>query len=169
MARVIANFLVGANFATCSAGSSKALSFPADRRQFHALRARASAILIGGATYRAEPYLSTTRPLLVATRDPGAVTNANPTTEFMAAAPSDLVEIALQRFNPPLLIEGGVSFITPLLRARLIDELHLTRSQIQGDSHFFEIDLLAQYRLSEEQLDPNSGGSFQIWVPTSGN
>ena len=169
MARVIANLLVGANLATCKSGSSKTLSFPADRRQFHALRGRVSAILIGGATYRAEPYLSTMQPLLVATREPGVATKANPATEFIAADPSTLIEIALKRFDPPILVEGGVNFIAPLLKAKLIDELNLTRSTIHGDSHFFAIDLLAQYRQIEERVDPTSGGSFQIWVPASGN
>jgi len=169
MARVIANLLIGANLATCKAGSSKALSFPADRSQFHALRGRASAILIGGATYRAEPYLSTKQPLLVATREPDLATKANPATDFIAADPSALIAIALTRFDPPILIEGGVNFIAPLLKAKLIDELNLTRSTVNGDSQYFNLDLLAHYRQIEERVDPISGGSFQIWAPAADN
>lgn len=166
MARVIANLLVGANLATCEAGRSKALSFPADRSLFHALRARANAILIGGATYRSEPYSTYSKPLLVSTKDPGAFTKPNPATEFMAADPMALVEIALERFQAPILIEGGVNFLAPLLMATMVDELNLARSPNPGDSHFFEMGLLSKYRQIDDRLDPNSQGRFQIWIPS---
>lgn len=165
MTRVIANLLVGANLATAEKGRSGALSFPADRSRFHALRGRARAILIGGATYRAEPYSQTPAPLLVATRDATLLTLLNPTAEFMEVDPLSLIDIAIERFGAPILVEGGVSFMAPLLERAIIDELHLVRSPKSGGSHFFEESLLSRYQLVNQEFDPITGGAFQTWTP----
>jgi riboflavin biosynthesis pyrimidine reductase len=63
--RITANLVIGADGATVLEGSSKALSSQADRSRFHALRERASTILIGGNTARNEPYAKTPVPLVI--------------------------------------------------------------------------------------------------------
>lgn len=170
MARVIANLVVGRNLATSLHGRSSALSFPADRARFHALRGGASAIVIGGATFRAEPYFknedrSNVKPLLVATKNSSLLNSSYAGIEFIDMEPQNLIESALAKFGAPILIEGGVAFITPLISSCQIDRLYLTRSPEIGDSDFFDEELLTGYQLFEEEVDPGSGGKFQTWIP----
>jgi dihydrofolate reductase len=60
------------------------------------------------------------------------------------------------------LIEGGVNFISSLIAESLIDLLHITRVNQDGDGHFFdESNLLKNYeRQSIEMID---GVSFESW------
>lgn len=165
---ILANLLVGSNGATTKDGSSKALTHPLDRERFHKLRQRARAIVIGGSTFRNEPYLrSTSRdneneiPLYVATRISGLV---NPNTIFSSLNPILIVRQALSDAGSPILIEGGVNFLRELIAATLIDELYITRVEKVGDGLFLDEDFLtSKYALLEWQDEGEI--RFEIWRP----
>mgnify|MGYP006286399139 CR=1 FL=1 len=63
---LISNLIIGSNEATTLAGSSFGLSFPADKERMQIIRGEAGAILVGGNTYRSEPYQRLEKPVLVA-------------------------------------------------------------------------------------------------------
>jgi hypothetical protein len=65
--RVAANLVIGADGSTTRGGSSRGLSFEADRQRFHQLRGEFDVILVGGNTARSEPYSKTPIPLIVLT------------------------------------------------------------------------------------------------------
>lgn len=152
-----ANLVVATNGATTLTGRSKGLSFPEDREQFHSLRSQAKAILIGGATFRTEPYKSSPLPLYIATR------HGNRARRQYSVSPQELVEIASREVGSPLLIEGGVNFLKPLLVESIVDTFFLTRSKVLGDGDFFAETLLARYqRIASTEFN---AGVLERWQP----
>lgn len=162
--RVIANLLVANNGATSLGGTSSPLSPASDRRRFHELRAQARAILIGGNTYRNEPYSSSPLPLYVASRS--LPPSHSSQVHILAQSPHDLIERAISDHGAPILIEGGPHFLQPLIEVQDIDVIHITRVALDGDSDFFDEDLLTENYLLTEQASGGVGSSFvtfQIW------
>ncbi len=161
MPTVRANLVVGRNGMTTKAGSSKALSSSADRKQFHRLRSLAQVILIGGSTFRSEPYSEPPLPLHVSTRS-----KLEPTEKarFFNLSPSQLLNQALEAGFEQVLIEGGVNFLATLISESRIDEIHLTRAQVDGDADFFdERELKRLYLLGDERFEKET--CFEVWVP----
>ena len=161
MPRVRANLLVGGNGMTTLEGSSRPLSNSADRKRFHALRDSACAIVIGGSTYRSEPYSRTPIPLYVSTRVK-ELSGSN--TKFLNLSPLKLVELALSEVDGVILIEGGVNFLSELIGSEVIDEFNITRVQKNGDGYpFSETQLQHHYQL---ELSEKSGDAvFELWRP----
>ena len=164
---VWANFLIAANGATTLHGSSSSLSSPRDRRRFHDLRAEAKAIVIGGNTFRREPYRSSPLPLFVATRgNIEMLRERNPLASFLHLSPQEIVEHARKEVGDPILIEAGGQFLSPLLRNKAITNFRLTRSKRNGDGDFYLLDddlqdyqCVAREEFAEED--------FEVWVPRS--
>lgn len=157
--QLLANLLIASNGATTLAGRSRGLSFRADRERFHQIRSSARAIVIGGGTYRAEPYLDVTLPLYVASR---GFSGAPPF--IISASPLEVIEMALHESGAPVLIEGGVEFLARPIEMRLIDKFYISRSIIAGDGNFFDEDLLrGNYRITD--TEEVTGGRFEIWRP----
>lgn len=146
---------------TTLAGSSRLLSNPEDRRRFHALRESASAIAIGGSTFRSEPYSKTTLPLYVSTRGKDL---SGSSAKFFNLSPLKLVELALSEIDGVILIEGGVNFLAELIERRAIDEINITRVQKNGDGYpFNQAHLELYYQLEQSE---NSGDTvFELWIP----
>ena len=165
MSEILANMVVGANGATALSGRSKGLTFAADRSNFHKLRSSAKAIVIGGQTYRSEPYSNSTIPLYIASRSSTLSSRENKAT-IIDAPPAEVVRIALAREGSPILIEGGINFVADLINRRAITDLFLTRSNSIGDSHFFdEVKLRENYICSQSQSI--EGGLIELWQPIS--
>jgi dihydrofolate reductase len=82
----------------------------------------------------------------------------------MNATPSQVVASALAEIGPVILVEGGISFLEPLLENCEIDRLFLTRSPIDGDNDFFDFELLRKnYEIAvSKKLDDIT---FEEWVP----
>ena len=162
---VWANFLIAANGATTLRGSSSALSSRRDRQCFHDLRAEAKAIVIGGNTFRREPYRRSPLPLFVATRgDIEMLRQRNPLATFLHLSPEEIVEQTRKAVGDPILIEAGGRFLSPLLRNTAITLLHLTRSKASGDGDFYLLDDdLHHYQCVELEEFPEE--SFERWVP----
>ena len=158
--KTMANILLARNLATSLGGSSRALSPKSDRIRFHQIRTLAKAILIGGQSYRNEPYSKLSLPLYISSRtlNEGAAGNKF----IFNQDPAWLINRALLEQGYPVLIEGGVNFISNLISESLIDLLYITRVNQDGDGHFFdESQLLKNYqRQSIEVID---GASFESW------
>ena len=158
--KTMANILLARNLATSLGGSSRELSPESDRIRFHQIRTLAKAILIGGQSYRNEPYSKLSLPLYISSRtlNEGAVGSKF----IFNQDPAWLINRALLEQGYPVLIEGGVNFISSLIAESLIDLLYITRVNKDGDGHFFdESNLLKNYeRQSIEMID---GVSFESW------
>jgi riboflavin biosynthesis pyrimidine reductase len=158
--KVMANILLARNLATSLGGSSRALSPESDRIRFHQIRTLAKAILIGGQSYRNEPYSKLSLPLYISSR---TLSEGGSSSQFIFnQEPAWLIKRALLEQGCPVLIEGGVNFISSLITQSLIDLLYITRVNQDGDGHFFdESQLLKNYeRRSIEIID---GASFESW------
>jgi len=156
----MANILLAKNLATSLGGSSRALSPESDRIRFHQIRTLAKAILIGGQSYRNEPYSKLSLPLYISSR---TLSEGSSDSQFIFnQEPAWLIKRALLEQGSPVLIEGGVNFIASLITQSLIDFLYITRVNQDGDGHFFdESQLLQNYeRQSIEIID---GASFESW------
>ena len=158
--KTMANILLARNLATSLGGSSRELSPKSDRIRFRQIRTLAKAILIGGQSYRNEPYSKLSLPLYISSRtlNEGAADNKF----IFNQDPAWLINRALLEQGYPVLIEGGVNFISSLIAESLIDLLYITRVNKDGDGHFFdESNLLKNYeRQSIEMID---GVSFESW------
>jgi riboflavin biosynthesis pyrimidine reductase len=162
--RVLANLVVAPNGATTSGGRSASLSSATDRQRFHEIRSRARAIAIGGNTYRNEPYSNTKLPLFVATRQARSDRGLPANCRFINKAPDEVIEIALSEYGAPVLIEGGVKFLLPLLEKRLIDTLYVTRSNKLGDADFLDNNQL-QLHYVRKSVEKLHDVEFEVWNP----
>ena len=158
--KTMANILLARNLATSLGGSSRELSPESDRIRFHQIRTLAKAILIGGQSYRNEPYSKLSLPLYISSRtlNEGAVGNKF----IFNQDPAWLINRALLEQGSPVLIEGGVNFISSLIAESLIDLLYITRVNQDGDGHFFnESQLLENYQ--RKSIEVIAGASFESW------
>ena len=162
--QVIANLVVAANGATTMAGRSAPLSSASDRQRFHQIRSKARSIAIGGNTYRSELYGKTKLPVLVATRQVPHKRESEGLVHFLNNSPAEVIGIALAEYGEPVLVEGGVNFLRPLIEQRLIDTFYITRSRNSGDGNFLDRTLLdTNYELTDsESLEEND---FEVWLP----
>jgi riboflavin biosynthesis pyrimidine reductase len=155
---VIANLIVGINGATTIAGRSGPMSDTDDRQRFHELRKRADAIVIGGATSRAEPYASTPVPLIVISHElliPGSA-QRNPLARLSSGTILQTLAQYSSEFST-ILIEAGAGLLEEALRAHLVDELYLTRVEKSGDAPFFTVDPLTCGLILSENIQSQSG------------
>lgn len=162
--QVISNLVVAANGATTVAGRSAPLSSASDRQRFHQIRSKARSIAIGGNTYRSEPYGKTKLPVLVATRQVPHEGESEGLVRFLNNSPAEVIGIALSEYGEPVLVEGGVNFLQPLIEQRLIDTFYLTRSRKSGDGDFLDPSLLnSNYEIVDsESIEENE---FELWLP----
>ena len=160
---MIANLVIASNGATTLGGSSVGLSSPVDRKHFHDLRAKATAIVVGGKTFRNDPYGRTPKPLFVASRQVTPEMQAkNRDAIFKTLSPSDLAHEVISQCGAPVLVEGGLEFISTLIVDGILDQLFLTRTTIAGDGiHLFDEALLRGFNLVS--VEHSEGERFEIW------
>ena len=158
---LISNLIMGKNGATTLDGSSYALSFPADKEQMQKIRGIAGAILVGGATYRSEPYQSLDRPVLVSSAK-GADLPKPRFGEILNLSPGDLADFALKNYASPVLVEGGRDFLMPLLKARKISRMYLTVSETSGDDRFVDYSQLTSGMTLKARTEIPEG-VFEVW------
>ena len=165
MAQILANLVIARNGATSIRGSSRPLSTPEDRKRFHALRKGASAIAIGGPTFRTEPYENLKIPLFVATRDSSTeIGGSSSDVRFYNLSPLELLQVARKEIEGAILIEGGVNFLRDLIAAQVIDQIFISRVDLDGDDYLLDEEALRlNYRLvSTESIGETN---FEIWEP----
>lgn len=159
-ARVVANILIGANGATTLDEKSSPLRTAEDGARFHAIRKLAKVVLIGGNTFRSEPYQKSALPVMVSSNTLTPRTEAN--LVISKLPPQILISEALDKFSSPILIEGGPQFVTPLLREKLIDLFLISRSPACGDGNFFPVELLEE-NYEKVQSEIKGLTNFEIW------
>jgi dihydrofolate reductase len=83
---------------------------------------------------------------------------------FLNNSPAEVIGIALSEYGEPVLVEGGVNFLQPLIEQRLIDTFYLTRSRKSGDGDFLDPSLLnSNYEIVDsESIEENE---FELWLP----
>lgn len=171
MAQILANLIVARNGMTSLRGSSRPLSTPEDREKFHALRKGASAIAIGGSTFRSEPYTNLQIPVFVATRQLSSEVGADqsevrsqPSVRFYDLSPLEILQVASRDVEGAILIEGGVNFLRELIPAQKIDQIYISRVDQNGDDHLLdEHALRSNYRLVS--MEKISNTNFETWEP----
>ena len=136
--------LVGANLATALAGRSHPLraGAPADREFFRSLRSQADLILVGGKTFMAEPYRQSSVPLAIYARRDLLANKSNPVGRVISGEIGNVISKLQDSFggSPKILCEGGPTLISTLIQMELLDQLFLSRSTLNGDSDFFDVD-----------------------------
>ena len=136
--------LVGANLATTLAGRSHPLraGAPADREFFRSLRSQADLILVGGKTFIAEPYRQSSVPLAIYATTNLLAIKSNPVARIVSGEIGDVISKLRDSFGgePRILCEGGPTLISALIQMELLDQLFLSRSKLNGDSDFFDVD-----------------------------
>ena len=151
--------LVGANLATALAGRSHPLraGAPADREFFRSLRSQADLILVGGKTFIAEPYRQSSVPLAIYATTNLLAIKSNPVARIVGGEIGDVISKLRDSFggNPRILCEGGPTLISALIKMELLDQLFLSRSTLNGDSDFFDVDQTKKMLLvsSSDALD----------------
>jgi riboflavin biosynthesis pyrimidine reductase len=137
--------LVGPNLATSIAGRSHPLraGAPSDREFFRSLRSQADLILVGGKTFIAEPYRQSSVPLAIYATSNLLAIKSNPVARVVSGEIGDVVSKLRNSFGgePKILCEGGPTLISALIQMNLLDQLFLSRSTLDGDSDFFDVDL----------------------------
>lgn len=159
-AQVIANIMVAPNLATTLNQTSKPLRTPEDGLRFHQLRKLAKAILIGGQTYRTEPYRNPPKPLYVSSKSLSEMTS--PDLTISTDQPIDLIDSALKKHGAPILIEAGPKLLTQLMLTEKLEKLFISRVPHLGDGDFFDQALLEnRYTKTKNQIVGES--NFELW------
>ena len=144
--------LVGPNLATSIAGRSHPLraGAPSDREFFRSLRSQADLILVGGKTFIAEPYRQSSVPLAIYATSNLLAIKSNPVARVVSGEIDDVVSKLRNSFGgePKILCEGGPTLISALIQMNLLDQLFLSRSTLDGDSDFFDVDLTKKMLLA---------------------
>ena len=144
--------LVGPNLATSIAGRSHPLRAGAqsDREFFGSLRSQADLILVGGKTFIAEPYRQSSVPLAIYATSNLLAIKSNPVARVVSGEIDDVVSKLRNSFGgePKILCEGGPTLISALIQMNLLDQLFLSRSTLDGDSDFFDVDLTKKMLLA---------------------
>jgi riboflavin biosynthesis pyrimidine reductase len=96
---------------------SRPLSSPEDRTRFLSLRQHARCIIIGSKTWAAESYQKTKVPLLVYSKGDREIVDW----------PEEIAQLSA-KYGSPILVEAGPTLLEEMMRAGVIDLLHLTRT-----------------------------------------
>ncbi|CAN2206092.1 hypothetical protein MCEJIRE27_00874 [Candidatus Nanopelagicaceae bacterium] len=151
---LIASLVVGSNGATSLAGNSRPLSTPSDRERFLKRHRSASAFIIGKKSAILESYAATDVPIFVFSRNSDALNLPHPLMQQVTVNRGDLGEISRridQRIEGEIVVEAGVSLLTALINAGVIDQWELSISPIEGDGDFIDYEtLLLKFDVSEE-------------------
>lgn len=156
---LIATLVVGANQATSKGGLSAPLSTGPDRQRFLALHRSAGAIIIGKESAAAEDYSQTKVPIYLFTRSEAVITLPHPLMEQVVISPSQGGELARcareidSRTTGDVVVEAGAQLLKALVEVGAVDFLHLSRSPIEGDGDFLDLNRLLSYFEIESERD----------------
>lgn len=165
---VAASLVLGADGSTSKNGSSSGLSSPNDRARFHKIRGESTAILIGGATARREPYKKTPIPLFIVTHSRVKLQPKNHLAKQLNMDPisalSEIENIFADKDNAQLLVEAGPRLLQVLLDDRKVDNLYLTiNHQVHGENKIDIDKLLTGFKLvSKEIIESDEFCSYEL-------
>ena len=146
---VYANLVIGLDGSTSAEGRSAKLSSDTDRKRFHQLRERADVIFIGGETARREPYGKTPVPLVIVSKFTEIKEiSENKNALIINKDPQSALQIAIEKYGPNVLIEGGPNLLLNLINFG--DELYITIANRYGDGQIVSFDGLTREFIMEE-------------------
>ena len=150
---LIASLVVGVNGATSLGGTSRGLSTPSDRERFLKRHRSAAAFIIGKKSALLESYSASDVPIFVFSRSSEALALPHPLMQQVRINQDDLGEISRQidrGIEGDVIVEAGISLLTALINAGVIDELELSISPIKGDGDYIDTEaLLKNCEISE--------------------
>ena len=126
---VVASIVLGADGSTTP---SRLVSNDIDRKDFLARRRSMDCILIGGNTARTERYENTPAPLVVMTRNSEELKSIYKEATFLSCSPIKAISYCFRKFGSTVGVEVGPDLLIEMIRADLIDELHLTITNKTG-------------------------------------
>ena len=151
---LIASLVVGSNGATSIGGKSAPLSTPSDRARFLERHRSASAFIIGKNSAIIESYGASQVPIFVFSRSNEVLQLPHPLMQQVTVDRGDLGEISRkidERIEGDVVVEAGVSLLTAMIEAQVIDILEISISPIEGDGNFFSVEeMLQNFDCSEE-------------------
>lgn len=160
--RVVANLLLAKNGATTIKGHSAGLRTREDGERFHEIRKSAKAALIGGNTFRNEPYNKSVIPVFVSSNTLPEQNTRN--LQISKLSPEELLAVAIETVGVPVIVEGGPNFLAPLLASKAIDRFYISRVLISGDDNYFSEQLLQVNYKKIESFSKNET-TFETWEP----
>lgn len=139
---ITATLVIGADGASVKNGTSDGVTNHEDRAKFLEFRKKFDCILIGGNTFRNEKYSNPPIPLFVISRS-GSGENISPRAA---------IEKISKLYGENILVEAGPALLTEMIAAGLIDELHLTITQITGgDNPISFVELLRNFVITSDE------------------
>ena len=143
---MISSLVLGADGTSTLHGNSESVTTPIDRQRFLARRRLCDAILIGGNTARNERYQRTPVPLVILSHSRPAILDQNSKAHWWVLSPAQAVARAQWEFGNTLSIEGGIAFISELLKANLLTQLELSITpHTGGEDKVDYLELLAHF------------------------
>lgn len=152
---VIASFVVGRNNATTLGGLSTGLSTPEDRARFLQRHRSAGAFIIGKESAAIENYNATKVPIFIFSRNSAPLKFAHPMMQQITVDRNlmEITRIIDARISGDLVVEAGARLLQALIEVGVVDYLELSRTPIDGDGHFINIDkLLANFEIEEDYV-----------------
>lgn len=167
---VIANMVVGQDGSTTLAGKSKGLSSGQDRERFHRIRRTADAILIGGNTFRLEPYGKSPKPLFVLSRNPDLLqlTKKNMTATVLKMNLSSAITHLRKIGFSKILVEAGPTLFEEALRNGVLNGIYLTRTGLAPNENKIDLAqlgaLLSQQNFVEMEHEEGNNETFTFLI-----
>lgn len=152
---VTASFVVGRNNASTLGGVSSPLSTPEDRHRFLARHRSAGAIIIGKESAAIENYQATHVPIFVFSRNSASLNFCHPLMQQITVDRNltEITRIIDARISGEIVVEAGARLLLALIEAGVVDFLELSRTPIDGDGHFVDVDqLLSKFEIEEDRI-----------------
>lgn len=144
---VIASFVIGSNGASSLAGTSRALSTPADRKRFLARHHSASAFIVGKKSAALENYGATSVPIFVYSRSSAVLHFPHPLMQQVTVDRNlkEITQLIDLRIEGNIVVEAGYGLLLPMIREGVIDILELSITPIAGDDDFVDQEELLSF------------------------
>lgn len=156
---VTVTLVVGADGSTSKNGNSEGVSSEVDRSAFLTRRRSADCILIGGNTARTEPYHRTPVPVVVISKSLINPLADNRLAHCWNLSPTKAIERAIKTFGPNIHVEAGAAIIQELIKAKMVDALELSVTDVIGGNDIIDVpELLSHFAIINEKFE--SGTKF---------
>jgi riboflavin biosynthesis pyrimidine reductase len=162
---IVATLVVGADGSSTLAGSSEAISSPADRERFLTRRRLFDCLIIGGNTARSDRYQKTPVPLIILSHTRPDLMTTNPIAHWWNLPPKEAIARAREVFGEKIQIEAGISIILELLNRGLIDQLELSVTQVQGGENRIVVKEFLQFFTVVDKTYINGTTFYSCSIP----
>lgn len=162
---VIAALVIGSDGSTRIDGGSRKLSTPIDRERFLAQRRSRACIIIGGNTAATSDYDHSPCPVIVLSHKRPSLLDRNPSAVWWNLTPPEAISNAKEKFGEEIGIEAGPTLLLEFLKLKLIDELHLSVTPIEGGEARIDLHLLLSFFSEIKKSEVNDTVFYQCSIP----